>query len=197
MLTIDTREFERKAEELGATADQMDFILSFALNKAAIEARSQLVERTWPKAIKQRNPTFIKAALRIEFSKKSDLTVSIYDRLQRAQLKRHAEGGTKLPKGRNLAIPTRNVRVGAHGVAKRMRPKNLPKDKTFVKNGKILQRVGGTKSKKVKVLYILKPSVHIKKDVPFYADFNSTIRKSLLDNLPAAVTRAMSTRRVR
>src|SRR5579885_536205 len=132
---IDAADFIKAADQLGAAADQLPFIMSLALNRAALDTRQHLVQVTWPRSIVQRNPSFIRAALRTEFSTKRDLQVSIYDALGRANLKAHAEGGTKVPRGRALAVPSKNVRLTAHGVAPGQRPRNLAK--AFVKDGKI------------------------------------------------------------
>jgi hypothetical protein len=192
---IDMSQVERAAYDLHAAADQMPFIMSVALNKALVATREYLVSHTWPESIVQRNPGFIKAALRMEFSKKNDLRVEIYDRLERASLKKHAEGGVKLPRGRQLAIPTRYVKVGAHGVPRNKRPRNLPKDQTFVQNNRIYQTVGKGKNRKLQVMYVLKPQVKINKDVPFYSDFETQLNVHVMKELPQAITYAMSTRR--
>jgi hypothetical protein len=195
VIEFDMTGVELKAIALGAVADQLPFILSTALNKAALETRQYLVGHTWPSSIKQKNPNFIRAALRIDMSKRNDLSVSIYDQLDRAQLERHATGGTKTPRGRNLAIPSRNITIGQHGVAKRQRPKNLNPKTIFVKGNKIFQRVGKGKNQRLKLMYFLKPSVTVPKDVPFHEDFRAEMGKHLFSQLPVAVLRAMETRR--
>ena len=169
--------------------------MSMTLNKAAFAARKELVTNTWPHSIVERNKSFINAALRVRTSSKNDLSVEIYDYLDRAQLKRHAKGGTKLPRGGKLAIPSRNIKLGSGGVPKSKRPRNLPKDKTFVRGNKIYQVIGKGKTRRLKLLYFLKPQVKVRKDVPFYESFAATMKKEILNNLPQAVAKAMSTRK--
>lgn len=193
MIKIDLTEVEKIATGLGAASDQLPFIMSLALNKAAFAARKELVSSTWPRSIVQRNKSFINAALRVRTSTKNDLSVEVFDYLGRAQLLRHAKGGTKLPKGRNLAIPSRNIKLGPKGVPVSKRPRNLKN--SFVRNNKIFQVVGKGKTRRVKLVYFLRPSVRVPKDVPFYEDFQKTIRRELENNLPQAVVRAMSTRK--
>jgi len=195
VIKIDTTEVEKAAVGLGAASDQLPFIMSMALNNAVFAARKELVGNTWPKSITERNKSFISAALRVRKSTKNDLSVEIYDYLDRAQLLRHAKGGTKLPKGAKLAIPSRNIKLGSGGVPKSKRPKNLPKDKTFVRGNKIYQVIGKGKTRRLKLLYFLKPQVKVRKDVDFYGDFDRVMSKSIMDNLPQAVMKAMSTRK--
>jgi hypothetical protein len=195
LIKIDTTEIEKKAADLGASLDQLPFIMSLALNKAAFAARKELVGHTWPNSIVERNKSFINAALRVRTSTKNDLSVEIFDYLDRAQLLRHAKGGTKTPRGSQLAIPSRNVRIGSRGVVNSQRPRNLDPGKSFVRNNRIYQVVGRGKARHVKLMYFLKPSVRVPKDVPFVEDFNAVIRKEILNNLPQAVIRAMTTRK--
>ena len=196
MIRLDITDFEKVASGLGATADQMPFLLSVALNRAAVKTREYLVGQTWPSSVTVRNPSFIKRALRIDFSKKHDLVVEIYDDLDRAHLKKHAEGGIKTPKNRNLAVPNQaNVKLGSHGVPKGKRPRSLPKNTTFVQNNRIYTTVGKGKNRRLKLMYYLKPRVNIPKDVPFYDDFQKQMILNMFDQLPAAVVKAMSTRK--
>jgi hypothetical protein len=193
-IEIKGTDFLKEAQAIGATADQLPFIMSLSLNRAVKSTRDYLVKTTWPQSVTVRNPNFISNALHIEWSDKYNLSVSIYDQLGRASLKAHAEGGIKVPKGRDIAIPNkRNVRLGPHGVPSSEKPHNLRKG--FRSADRIYQVVGRGKGRFLKPMYILRPKVNIKKDVPFHEDFREQITQNINDELPGAVIDAMRTAR--
>jgi hypothetical protein len=167
--------------------------MSLSLNRAVKETRQYLVEQTWPRSVYVRNPGFIGAALRIEWSDKQHLSVAIYDQLGRAHLKEHAEGGVKRARGRNIAIPNRrNVRLTAHGVAASDKPR-APGHLRI--EDQIYQVRGRGKARQLVPVFILRPKVTIKKDVPFHEDFEEQMRSNIERELPGAVIQAMRTRR--
>ncbi len=192
-IQFDAAEFVEAADRLGAAADQMPFILSLALNRAVRDTRKYLTDVTWPVSITQRNPGFIKAALQTVWSNKQNLSVEIYDALGRASLKAHAEGGTKVPHSGSLAIPTSHIHRTAHGVPSHQKPRALRN--SFRRGDKLYQQIGRGRSRRLRVMYLLKPSVRIPADVPFYADFAREMRNGLNRHLPGAVEQAMRTRR--
>jgi hypothetical protein len=195
MIDIDVTDFIKAAENLGVAGDQIPFAMSVALNQALKDTREYLTKVTWPSSITQRNPTFIRAALQTKFSDKYNLEGSIYDALDRGHLKEHAEGGTHAARGSNLAIPSRNVKKTAHGVSSSQKPLRLTR--SFKAKGRIYQQTGRGKSRRLKVMYLLKPSVPVPKDVPFYTDFNREVQSGLQKYLPHAMIKAMATRRAR
>ena len=99
--------------------------MSLTLNRAVKDTREYLAGHTWPTSIVQRNPNFIRAALHMNFSTKRNLSVEIVDQLERGSLKLHAEGGTKVPKGGLLAVPSRNIKKTSHGAPKSQKPRAL------------------------------------------------------------------------
>lgn len=191
-LQIDMSEFNRTARSIGGAVDQVPFALSVALNEAAQLTRQHLITETWPRSVTVRNHNFMRAALRIEFSTKANLRVSIFDSLGRAHLKLHAEGGTKQARGR-LAIPTSRVVRGASGVAQAQRPRNLPG--AVLKGNLLFRKVGRGKSSKLQLMYKLAASASLRKDVPFREDFATVMRHGVTKAFPTAMHRAMATRR--
>lgn len=197
-LRFNLTDFEAKAKALGGAQDQVQFALSLALNNAVRNARNVLVQDTWPQHVTQRNPAFIGRALRTKFATKSDLHVEIYDDLQRGSLKLHAEGGTKVARKR-LAIPVSGsaprASRGAHGVRKSLRPgaiiASTPKRALRITAKGIF--VG--KSGRLNLMYAFKPSAVQPADVPFEAAFRQAIKDDVRTSFPAAMARAMSTRR--
>ena len=216
MLTFDTRDFERAARNFNAILDQVPFALASAMNEGVEFARDELIERTWPQSVAVRNPRFLDAALTTRGNRatKTHLRVAIDDRLGRASLPLHAEGGDKRPKGSKLAVPSAAIagRRGTAGVPKGLRPRAIPN--SFVKGNAIYQRVGayqkagsrgakragaekgrGYDGRGLKLVYGLAPSVHIRSDVPFDSAFERAMWLGVSRAFGPALNRAMATRR--
>lgn len=170
----------------------MPFALAGALTDAAFIVRRHLIEQTWPNAVTVRNKSFMRAALQVEKATKSNLTVAIVDKLGRAHLKLHATGGIKKARGR-LAIPTARVSRGAGGVVRSQRPGALKRK--VVKGGLIFQAEGRGKNAKLRLIYSLKPTAKIKKDVPFIEDFRAMMADETRRSFPQRLARAMASRR--
>jgi len=191
----------RTASALGASADQIPYVVARSLNDAVEEARSFLISSTWPTHVNARNRSFLKAALTTKDARatKGNLTAELYDKLDRGSLLLHAKGGTKSAKGGNLAIGGSNVKRTSRGVSAGQRPRGLKN--SFKKGDVIYQRQMGGKGRKkkatgkLKLMYVLKPKATIKKDVPMYADFEKVVRRVLLYSMARNVKIAMSTRR--
>jgi hypothetical protein len=194
-IKFDVREFERRAKELDGANDQIPFALALALTEAAEITKQALVDE-WPRHITQRNPGFIKRALQVKPATKHDLRVEIYDDLGRAHLKLHGIGGTKQAKG-SFAIPAqRNIRRGARGVPRSQWPRSL--SNSFVANlhgkGAALWVRYGRGLRHLRLMYVFRRSVAVRKDMPFYEIFGTTMLRELRQSFPAALKRAMSTR---
>jgi hypothetical protein len=189
-------DFTRKAYDLGMAQDQVSFALSRALNNAAVNARRVLTEVTWPTSVDVHNPSFMRAALSTIFSTKSDLRVVIYDRLGRADLAGHAWGGTKLPRGRQLAIPLKGkFQRGSHGIPKGQRPRALiastPKRALRITAKGIFIGAGG----RLNLQYSFKSSATQPADVPFEASFQDAMLNDVRTTFPSAMASAMLSRR--
>jgi hypothetical protein len=191
-LKLDLSSFERYAAGMRAAIDQVPFALSKAMNDAAFAARKHLIDDTWPKHVQQRNRNFLRAALRVEPAKKTDLRVAIVDQLGRGHLQLHAKGGVKQAKGR-LAVPSKRVQRGPGGVRQSQRPRNLKR--AVVKGNLIFQQEGRGKSAKLRLMYALRQQAKIRKRVPFYEDFATVMRREILQRFPGAMAQAMRTRR--
>lgn len=211
MLTFDTRDFERAARNFAATLDQVPFALAGAMNDAVEFARSELIGETWPNNVTVRNKSFLNAALTTRGNRatKTNLRVAIDDRLGRASLPLHAEGGEKRPRGAAIAVPLPAVagRRGAGGVPKGLRPRALPN--SFVKNGVIYQRTGsyhkaGSKKagggtaqdgRSIRPMYKLAPTVEIRPDVPFESAFERAMWIGITRSFGPRLAAAMASRR--
>lgn len=193
-LELDLSAFQLRAKELGGQIDQLPYALAMAMNDAAFKTRAALIEQTWPSHVTVRRPNFLRAALRVERATKRTLSVAITDVLQRGSLALHAQGGIKRGKTR-LAIPEKSLgakRTGS-GVPRRLRPRNLPN--SFRKGDAIFQRVGAKKKPRLKLMYVLTHSARIRRDVPFVEDFRRMMSAELSRSFPAAMAKAMATRR--
>ena len=142
-----------------------------------------------------RNPNFLKAALttRGKRATKRNLRVELYDQLGRASLTKHETGGTKSPKGAALAVPTAAVRSrrGSKGVPRGLRPKNLPN--SFRMGDAVYQRTGKGKNKKLRLMYVLKPSAQISPRVPFHRNFETIMRREVRRAFGPRLEAAMKT----
>ena len=192
-VSIDMSDIERMARSLQVAEDQIPYAASVALNAATEVTRTHLIKTTWPSHIKQRNSTFLAAALTTKGSRatKGNLTSEIYDRLGRAHLSLHAKGGTRVGSGM-LAVPTSKVPRTARGVAQRLRPRNLA-NSVRIKDAIYTRDRRG----RLKLMYVLKATTKVPKRVPFYEDYERVMRTELMRALPAAFAKAMATRRVR
>jgi hypothetical protein len=198
---FDFSDFERKANELSAAADQIPYVLARSLNQAAEDARTVLIVQTWPKAVHVRNTTFMRAlcAQRCgaftppRATSPSRSTI----RCNRAQLQKHARGGTKTARGAHLAIPSSEIPIGSHGVRKSDRPAALiartPKRALRITNRGVYVGKGG----RLHLKYALRRSVPIPADVPFESDFRAAMIDGVRTAFPIWIRKAMQTRRAR
>jgi hypothetical protein len=195
VVKFDFGDWERKAAELSAAADQIPYALARSLNQAIEDAQTVLIVQTWPKAVHVRNATFMRAALRRIYATKGNLTAEIYDSLHRAQLQKHARGGTKTAKGAHLAIPSSEIPVGSHGVTKSNRPAALiartPKRALRITPRGIFVGKGG----RLHLKYTLRRSVPVPADTPFYEDFRVAVTNGMRTAFPYWLKVAMRTRK--
>ena len=195
ILKFDFSDFERVAKNIGAFADQIPFALAGALNAAAEVARTDLITKTWPSSVEVRNKSFMKAALTTkgERATKKKLSVAVYDKLGRGNLKAHDKGGTARAAKGVLAVPSRAIseRRTAKGVPTRLKPLALPR--SFRKGDTIYQRPV-KRTQPLKLMYTLKSSTHVPADVPFEHDFENSMRREISKAFVPRLIAAMRTR---
>lgn len=191
MLEFDFSSFRKMADRLEVARQQIPFALATSLNQSAFQARQDIVGM-WPSAVNSRNKAFIGWALRIEKATKNNLRVEINDHRAdgRGNLKLHADGGIRTARGR-LAIPSLNVRRGGRGVVTSQRPANL---KGGFRRGDVLYvPTGKGKRRRLKLMFTLRPSAPIKKDVPFRETFEASMKREMAQRAPAAMLQAAKT----
>lgn len=200
MIHFDFTEWDRGARELGAAIDQVPFALSVALNDATFKGRTHLTDTVWPRYMEVRNRNFIRAALRVEKSTKRNLVAAVTTAGapagQRGEISKHVQGGTKSARKGILAIPSARIkgRRGAKGMPANLKPGALAN--SFRIGDEIYQRVKKGRGKtELRLMYTLKPAVPLKPRVPLDREFEAFMRRELRVSLPAAVARAMSSRK--
>jgi hypothetical protein len=195
-IDFDVDQLIRKAEAIGASADQMPYAFSRALNMAMDDARDHLVNVTWPQHVTVRNEQFIRRLLTIKYSDKHDLEAEIFENKGAvrgdAHLKLHDQGGVKTAKGQ-FAIPTRNVTITSYGPRADQKPSHLQKKVVI---GNTLYAVMGRKHHtKLVPMYRLAKTVNQPADVPFTSDFYQVISGRIDAYFMPALALAMATAR--
>jgi hypothetical protein len=198
-MKLDLDHWKAIADDLFASADQVPFALSQAMNTAAFETRTYLIEMTWPAHVEVRNPNFIRQ-LNVDRANKGGLTVVIHDRRTkgRAHLSLHDTGGTKGAEGR-LAIPPSGSEAdaarGAKGVPRNLRPKAIiaatPSRALRITPQGIFIGRGG----RLHMAYNFQPNAQQPADVPFGEDFVQVMGEAMERLFPAAIGNAMRSRR--
>jgi hypothetical protein len=160
---------------------QLPFAFSKTLNDVAKRIRKRIVDRTYPAAFDVRDGKFANATFKIDFSSKRKLEARVYDRLGRANLKLHAEGGIKRAKRGSIAVPSQYVkdRRTGRGVRRSLRPREVVDSQKGYKTQRAIFQAYGPKASKKRLLYSLIPSARISKQFPFYEDANKIVRKDL------------------
>ena len=176
---------------------QMPFAMSQALNSTAFDIRRQIVDRTYPQSFNVKNKRFANAMFRVEKASKRKLSAAVFDRLGKDYMAMQAEGGTKLPRGRNIAIPGRaNQRTATGKIPRARQPRQIIASgkayKTTLRGGQqaIVQPQGRGKVKRLKVMYVLEQTARIPKRFPFYEDAQTAAQRNFNKRFNAEFKRA-------
>ncbi len=195
-LRIDTRAFTAYAEKIGGE-DQIKFALAQTLNTAIVNARRVLVS-DWPTHVKQRNPGWPSAALRMTYATKQNLTATISDVTGRGGLNVLAKGGTEQPlRARVFAIPSSELaqRKGQRGMRARDTVRAIVQRTPrralrITKTGLFVGQHG-----RLKLMYSFRPSVRIGRHWPAEVTFAEVVTTDMAAGFATQMARAMSTRR--
>ena len=197
MVKFDFPDLARIEQRIAEAPEQIAFACARALNDSVDAARNVLINQTWPKGVSVRDGNFMNAALTTKGQRatKRDLSATLYDKLGRASLALHEDGGTKRPKTTALAIPSKDIqaRRGAKGVPKNLRPRQLAK--SFRRGDVIYQPTGRGKKRSLKLMYVLKSGVPIRGTVHFQADFDKTVQDVMQEAFPRRFAEAWASRR--
>ena len=194
-LVMDMSEFTRAARRFHhAGSGQVPFALANSINNGLFDARREIVGTTFPASFDVRNRSFARAAFRVEKASKGALSGSLYDRLGRGHLAKHAEGGVKRPSSGSLAIPSRRIAKfrGARGIAKGKRPRAFKNTRTIrVTSEGIFRGEGG----RLVQLYFFAPQARLTARFPFYPVFEREVVMGIRKAFPMQLRRALASRR--
>lgn len=181
---------------------QLPYAFQLTLNDIIFEARKQIVETTYPRSFDVRNRSFARATFRVKKASKRYLVAELYDHLDRANLRLHATGGTKKPRGSSIAVPSDIMKAKrrAKGIPKGQRPRQiLEQPGAFIavmKGGKKgIWKRRGKKRLPIDLLYSFQTSAEIKEAFPFYKHAESIVRKRFNDRFNANLRRALASAR--
>lgn len=169
------------------------FTVGAALNDTAFDVRLDIIEVTFPLAFEVRNNNFARGAFRVrkeglrgadsglaQFKRGEidEMVATVYDKLERGNLDKHATGGTKTPfSGGTIAIPSTKykdqIRTKTGRVSQRNKPRNITNQKGYFL-GK--SKRGGRKfiakrtSTGIETVFSFKEQAQLKKEFRFYED---------------------------
>lgn len=179
------KDFERR---MGQYKSQMPFVLSKTINGCMKKAQTDVIADV-SKKFTIRRANFVKLTFKItQWSNKRKLTgvfgtADIGGRDTSGLLAKFEDGGTKLPKGSNIAIPTAVVQPNkGRMVTSAKRPRNLVNSfKVKTKTGQelIMVKKGRGKRKKVQTAYILEKAVRVDNRLNFYETVERSIRNNV------------------
>lgn len=190
---------------LQRVSQQAPFAVSLALNKVANHAQSAVrdgIKRTYT----LRREQFVLNTVKInreDRARKDKLDAIVRIDPERNILAKFEEGGTKTARdGRNIAIPTTNVRRNKADILQRsQRPRALldsraaGKGKVFKTDKGIFQRVGARGASVVRALFLLRSTVRVRPTLNFKRNATDAVQRTWRDEMTAAFVRAEQTAR--
>lgn len=182
-------------------SDQVPYALSIALNDTAFAVRKQIVEVTFNRDFTVRNTTFPKLLWRVdEKANKKKLQSAVNQQTVGGKfhdyLERATTGGTKTPRGANIAVPISPASVrGAKGaVRKAEKPRNLKNSYIRNVNGSLIlfERKRGKESV---AKYVLQKSAKIQPIFRFYEDAETAAVDGFTDAFQRSMVKAIQSSR--
>lgn len=154
---------------------QIPFATSQALNDQAFQIRNDTVKVLWPRSVNVKQRNFARVAFRVGKSKKTNLTASVYDSLNRAFLPLQTKGGIKVPySSTHIAIPTRNALTQGGRIKKAARLTDPRLFKMKLKRG--TPGLWTRTRKGLVLMYHLQPRAQVDKSFPFYEFADRSVR---------------------
>jgi hypothetical protein len=175
---------------------QIPFATAKALTDTAKDARAAIVEHLQGEFTlrtawwKQGN----KYGINVKAAKKNDLAAEVFTRAQWMEL--HETGGVKIPRRRNLAIPSTFVKRSKKDlITKANRPRALKN--SFVRRSKtgqetIFQRIN---KKQIRPMYFLEKQAQIQPAFRFYHTASRVVNERWAQNFEKAIEFAIRTAR--
>lgn len=190
---------------LQRVSQQAPFAVSLALNRVANHAQSAVrdgIKRTYTLRREQYVLNTVKIN-REDRARKDKLDTILRIDPERDLLAKFEEGGTKTARdGRNIAIPTDNIRRTKKDIVQRsQRPRALldskgaSKGKVFKTPAGIFQRIGSRGASVVRALYLLRSIVRVRPTLNFKRNATDAVQRTWRDEMTAAFIRAEQTAR--
>lgn len=171
---------------------QIRFAAATALTAAAKEAQSasiKAVENTFTTRSQWYRPGN-KFGVRVTPASKDSLTASVHTDAHWLEL--HETGGVKTPRGRHIAVPTRNVRRSPRQVIPRsQRPHNLRR--AFVVQTASGPALFERRSRRVVALYHLEPRARITRRSTVVEPTEKVVERRMQPIFDRALERALET----
>ncbi len=177
------------------------------VNDTIKDIRRQIVGVTAPRAFTIRNKRFITSQMRMEFAKdKRNVRAALFDAKGRGQLEKHARGGTKTPRGKHIAIPSREIegkRTKSGKIPKKLKPRTVLSKAgrrqafriKFQSGQEAIVRRKGKKRSPLQVLYLLERRARIRKAFRFHEDATKVARRVLPGHFRRRLRQALRTAR--
>ncbi len=173
---------------------QIPFAVKNALNDTAFGVRKYLII-VWGQSVNVKNRRYMAVALRITKATKQKQVVTIFDRLGSSAMKHMTQGGRQIPSSsRFLTVPTWWSLT--HGGKRRRRKINeIFVGDPFKKGRMGVWEVKQTKSRGLRLLYNLEPSVEVDKRFPFDAAATLAATRAFPRNFDTRLRQALRTAR--
>lgn len=193
VLSIDMREFERKARQMGIFRnDQLPFAIANTLNDTMFkDTRPQIIGPTWAAAFTVRNKGLPRASINVERASKGKLSAGVYDALGKADLDVHARGGGKTHSG-TVAVPVQS-RVKLHARGKTPWARELERRYGRRAVRKTAKGLFVGQGGRLNLFFAFTQSAHLDKRFRFYEDFSRVSMFGISRRFPAHIQRAVST----
>jgi len=159
---------------------QIPFALSQAMNDTAFDVRNHIITQTWQSAFTVRNKALPRKLWNVEKAKVRDfrstgvMEAGVMQQIDRGWVSRQADGGTKRNhRGGSVAIPSAAKRTATGRITKSQKPTPIrDRPRTFIVNRgqKRLVLERNRNSGKLKLWYVLQPTVQIDKRFRFHED---------------------------
>lgn len=192
-LSIDMREFDRKAKQMGIfRADQLPFAIANTLNDTMFkDTRPQIIGPTWSAAFTVRNKGLPRASINVERASKGKLSAGVFDALGKADLAKHATGGAKTHSG-TLAVPVQS-RVRLHARGKTPWAKEL--ERRFGRRAvrKTAKGLFVGQGGRLNLFFAFVGGASLDKRFRFYEDFTRKSMFGISHRFPAHAQRAVAT----
>jgi len=191
-------DIKRALRKLDIAAKQIPFATALALSKTAAQAQRDVTAEL-PRIFDRPNP-FTQRAIGYQRASKANLTAMVFVRPKQAEyLRRQITGGTRLPRGRGLALPA-DVPLDQFGNVRRAWLRQV-RNRRDVFSGTVggvaglWQRTGKGGARGLKLLLAYEAKAEYSPRFDFASLVKQSVQRHLQRNVREAVAQAMRTAR--